>query len=85
MTRYICVQFLIYSRTSKQGTLLGQPVLIPGAGLGRLAYEIARIGYTSQGNEFSMHMLFGSNFILNWYIHPLIHTVRYHSRKHPCH
>ena len=43
-------------------------ILVPGAGLGRLAYEIASRGYTCQGNEFSMHMLFGSNFILNRYV-----------------
>jgi len=40
-------------------------VLVPGAGLGRLAYEIARLGYICQGNEFSLFMLFTSNFILN--------------------
>ncbi|XP_070535577.1 carnosine N-methyltransferase-like [Ptychodera flava] len=40
-------------------------VLVPGAGLGRLAFEIARRGYMCQGNEISLYMLFGSNFILN--------------------
>ncbi|XP_014240622.1 carnosine N-methyltransferase [Cimex lectularius] len=40
-------------------------VLVPGAGLGRLAFEIARRGFTCQGNEFSLFMLFASNFILN--------------------
>ena len=40
-------------------------ILVPGAGLGRLAYELARQGYSCQGNEFSMFMLLGSNFILN--------------------
>lgn len=46
-------------------------VLVPGAGLGRLAYEIAKSGYTCQGNEFSLFMLFASHFVLNkwvsWY------------------
>lgn len=60
-------------------------VLVPGAGLGRLAWETVRSGYNCQGaslpcgprragraesfataNEFSLHMLFVSNFILNW-------------------
>lgn len=41
-------------------------VLLPGAGLGRLALEIAAKGYAVQGNEFSYQMLFASNFILNW-------------------
>jgi len=40
-------------------------VLIPGAGLGRLSHEIVRRGYCAEGNEFSLFMLFASNFILN--------------------
>ncbi|CAH1403818.1 unnamed protein product [Nezara viridula] len=40
-------------------------VLIPGAGLGRLAFEVAKRGFTCQGNEFSFYMLMASNFILN--------------------
>ncbi|XP_026996495.1 carnosine N-methyltransferase isoform X2 [Tachysurus fulvidraco] len=40
-------------------------VLVPGAGLGRLAWEIACLGYSCQGNEWSFFMLFSSNFILN--------------------
>uniref|UniRef100_A0A3Q4HH96 carnosine N-methyltransferase n=1 Tax=Neolamprologus brichardi TaxID=32507 RepID=A0A3Q4HH96_NEOBR len=40
-------------------------VLVPGAGLGRLAWEIARLGYMCQGNEWSFFMLFSSNFVLN--------------------
>ena len=40
-------------------------VLVPGAGLGRLAFEIARLGYAAEGNDFSYHMLMGSNYILN--------------------
>ncbi|XP_077105145.1 carnosine N-methyltransferase [Ranitomeya variabilis] len=40
-------------------------VLIPGAGLGRLAWEIAMHGYSCQGNEWSFFMLFSSNFVLN--------------------
>merc|ERR1719427_489801 len=40
-------------------------VFVPGAGLGRLMYEIAAQGFTCQGNEFSLYMLFASHFILN--------------------
>ncbi|XP_075067091.1 carnosine N-methyltransferase [Mixophyes fleayi] len=40
-------------------------VLVPGAGLGRLAWEIAKHGYSCQGNEWSFFMLFSSNFVLN--------------------
>ena len=40
-------------------------VLVPGAGLGRLVFEITKLGFNCQGNEFSLYMLFASNFILN--------------------
>jgi carnosine N-methyltransferase len=40
-------------------------ICVPGAGVGRLAYEIAAMGYTVQGNEFSLYMLLASDFILN--------------------
>ncbi|XP_053558471.1 carnosine N-methyltransferase [Bombina bombina] len=40
-------------------------VLVPGAGLGRLTWEIAKLGYSCQGNEWSFFMLFSSNFVLN--------------------
>ena len=59
----------------------GISVLVPGAGLGRLAYEIAQMGFTCQGiyyydsryfnifnflgNEYSFFMLLASDFILN--------------------
>ncbi|KAK6540200.1 hypothetical protein TWF694_009019 [Orbilia ellipsospora] len=39
--------------------------LIPGAGLGRLAFEICRRGYKVEGNEVSYHQLIASNFVLN--------------------
>jgi carnosine N-methyltransferase len=44
-------------------------------------YEIAKLGFKSQGNEFSYHMLLSSNYILNnstkeneFFIQPLIHS-----------
>ncbi|KAJ2454230.1 hypothetical protein GGF42_003655 [Coemansia sp. RSA 2424] len=40
-------------------------VLVPGAGLGRLAYDICCRGFSTQGNEFSYFMLFASNYVLN--------------------
>ncbi|CAO3667537.1 unnamed protein product [Umbelopsis vinacea] len=56
-------------------------VLVPGAGLGRLAYEICKRGFSCQGNEFSFYMLLSSNFILNrvssigeFSIYPFIHS-----------
>lgn len=40
-------------------------VLVPGAGLGRLAFEFALRGYRAQGNEFSYYMLLPAHFVLN--------------------
>lgn len=57
-------------------------VLVPGAGLGRLMHDIARLGFSCQGNEFSLYMLFTSNYILNMCggrgtdkIHPWLHQT----------
>eukprot|EP00897_Mesotaenium_endlicherianum_P008090 jgi/Mesen1/7309/ME000374S06667 len=55
--------------------------LVPGAGLGRLALEISRLGFLCQGNEFSYYMLVCSSFLLNylqteneWTFFPWLHT-----------
>lgn len=40
-------------------------ILVPGAGLGRLAFEFATRGFNCEGNEFSIFMLIASNFVLN--------------------
>ena len=60
-------------------------VLVPGAGLGRLAFDIVHRGFNVEGNEFSYHMLSGSNFILNctdsaeqYTIYPFIHSFSNH-------
>jgi SAM-dependent methyltransferase len=59
------------ARNSKGAPVVGQGqngaprVLCPGCGLGRLPFDLARLGYEAQGNEFSYHMLLGSHLILN--------------------
>lgn len=40
-------------------------LLLPGAGLGRLLFELCMRGYNVEGNEISYHQLLASNFILN--------------------
>ncbi|KAJ2816559.1 hypothetical protein GGI24_005690, partial [Coemansia furcata] len=50
-------------------------VLVPGAGLGRLAYDICCRGFSTQGNEFSYFMLFASNYILNSSLEERQHAV----------
>ncbi|GAA5940830.1 uncharacterized protein JCM15063_000892 [Sporobolomyces koalae] len=64
-------------------------VLVPGAGLGRLAWEIVRCGFTCQANEFSLHMLIASAFILNsmtepneYPIYPYLHSFSNIRSKH---
>ncbi|KIW66469.1 hypothetical protein PV04_05802 [Phialophora macrospora] len=56
-------------------------LLLPGAGLGRLLFELALRGYHATGNEISYHQLLASNFILNatqranqYQIYPFCHT-----------
>lgn len=56
-------------------------ILVPGAGLGRLAFELAWRGFSTQGNEFSFYMLLASHFVLNktkkvdeHLIYPYIHS-----------
>ena len=45
-------------------------IVVPGAGLGRLALELSSKGYAVEGNEFSLQMLFASDFLLNGGITP---------------
>ncbi len=57
-------------------------VWLPGAGLGRLAVEVAAAGFEAQGNEFSYYMLSAASFMLNcsavpeqWTLHPWLHMT----------
>jgi len=50
-------------------------ILVPGAGLGRLSWEFARLGYACQGNEVSLYMLIASHFILNKCSQINCHTI----------
>ncbi|TIB17453.1 hypothetical protein E3P77_00164 [Wallemia ichthyophaga] len=61
-------------------------ILVPGAGLARLAFDIARMGFSSQGNEFSYFMLLASFFILNRTTERNEHTLfpfAHSSSNHP--
>lgn len=40
-------------------------ILVPGAGLGRLVFDLCRQGYTVEGNEISYHQLIASSWVLN--------------------
>ena len=70
-----------FEKKTKKEFQDGINILVPGAGLGRLMYEIAKLGFKSQGNEFSYYMLFCSNFIFNnttkkdeFVLQPFIHS-----------
>ncbi|KAF7559838.1 hypothetical protein G7046_g4307 [Stylonectria norvegica] len=65
----------------------GKPlnVLVPGAGLGRLVFDLCAKGFTAEGNEISYHQLLASSYILNCCpvagqhtIYPWIHTFSNH-------
>ncbi|KAI9751407.1 MAG: hypothetical protein M4579_006090 [Chaenotheca gracillima] len=47
---------------SKRST---KKILVPGAGLGRLVFEVCKLGFNSEGNEISYHALFASSWVLN--------------------
>ncbi|KAH8858866.1 Carnosine N-methyltransferase [Schistosoma japonicum] len=67
--RDICYQFVIDDVLELFNPKKINPadvnILVPGAGLGRLAWELAHHGYTCQGNEWSLYMLIPAYFILN--------------------
>ncbi|KAG6238356.1 hypothetical protein E4U25_001797 [Claviceps purpurea] len=60
-------------------------VLVPGAGLARLVFELCKRGFEVEGNEISYHQLLASSLILNdcsvagqYTIYPWIHTFSNH-------
>ncbi|KAI1370908.1 N2227-domain-containing protein [Hypoxylon crocopeplum] len=63
-------------------------VLVPGAGLGRLVFDLCRTGYHIEGNEISYHQLLASSYILNstekagqHTIFPWIHSFSNHQSR----
>ncbi|KAL2818354.1 N2227-like protein-domain-containing protein [Aspergillus granulosus] len=53
----------------------GIRVLVPGAGLGRLVFEICRAGFDAEGNEISYHQLLASSWVLNHTAGPKSHRL----------
>lgn len=67
---------------SKKDFENGINVLVPGSGLGRLVYEIAKLGFRAQGSEISLYMLLCFSYLINnstkieeFTIQPFIHTL----------
>lgn len=56
-------------------------ILVPGAGLARLVFDLCHLGFHTEGNEISYHQLLASSYILNHCvgaqahdIHPWVHS-----------
>lgn len=72
--------------TAKDTTGANTPrILVPGAGLGRLVFELAQAGFDAEGNELSYHQLFTSSYMLNHTtsanqhkLYPFAHTFSNH-------
>ncbi|KAI6709243.1 hypothetical protein JHW43_008231 [Diplocarpon mali] len=50
-------------------------VLVPGAGLGRLVFDLCCAGFNTEGNEISYHQLIASSYILNNCAKAQTHTL----------
>jgi carnosine N-methyltransferase len=50
-------------------------VLVPGAGLGRLVFDVCLAGFAAEGNEISYHQLLASSWVLNHTEGPQGHTI----------
>jgi len=65
--RQACYGPVIKALQRERLTRSGQPmsVLVPGAGLGRLVFELCCAGFHTEGNEISYHQLLASSYVLN--------------------
>lgn len=50
-------------------------VLVPGAGLGRLVFQVCMNGFAAEGNEISYHQLMASSWVLNHTAGPKQHAL----------
>ncbi|KAM0283259.1 hypothetical protein ACHAQH_002553 [Verticillium albo-atrum] len=74
--------------SSSNGSGANPSVLVPGAGLGRLVFDLCSAGCDVEGNEISYHQLLASDFILNhtrtagqFSIFPWVHTFSNHRTR----
>lgn len=68
-------EYELRSRTMSAVDKSDMKILVPGAGLGRLVFDICRAGYTVEGNEISYHELLASSLILNHTKKPGQYTI----------
>ena len=76
------------SQDQNQNQNIPLKVLIPGAGLGRLVFDLCLSGFDVEGNEVSYHQLLASSYILNCCrraeqhtIYPWVHTFSNHKTR----
>ena len=67
---------LFFKNKSEKDFENGINVLVPGAGLGRLLYEIAKLGFKAQGNEYSYYMVLFYTFFFSYEIKPNQFTIQ---------
>jgi len=77
-------------KASRTGPDSYQPlkVLVPGAGLARLVFDLCLNGFDTEGNEISYHQLLASSYILNsceragqHTVYPWIHSFSNHQTR----
>jgi carnosine N-methyltransferase len=75
--REACNGPVIRALQTEQSLRSGAPmrVLVPGAGLGRLVFDLCCKGFDTEGNEISYHQLLAGAYILNICPAPKIYTL----------
>jgi len=58
-------EFMTRKEISSELSRSDLSILVPGAGLGRLVFDVCRAGFTVEGNEISYHALMASSLALN--------------------
>ncbi|KAK7749805.1 hypothetical protein SLS53_000385 [Cytospora paraplurivora] len=84
------IKQVLADERSKHPEIQHLKVLVPGAGLARLVFDLCLAGYETEGNEISYHQLLASSYILNncrnaeqHTIYPWIHSFSNHlTRDH---
>jgi carnosine N-methyltransferase len=69
------IKALLEERSSRAGSGPVMRVLVPGAGLGRLVFDLCCEGFDTEGNEISYHQLLASSYILNMCPQAQAHTL----------
>lgn len=80
------IKALLQERSVRSGAPMR--VLVPGAGLGRLVFDLCCAGFDTEGNEISYHQLLASSYILNMCpkaqehtLFPWIHSFSNHQSR----